>query len=329
MSSLNATATPFVPTSSDMDLVRIPISKPDMAALEYPFSFICGSNDANGWCNVYKINDFAEGLVGEEKCDAGKFPDNIAEYYWVFEGHNDEEAWKLLCKLDNGNYALYLAWCDYTGFDCQGGMKLIVSKSLDKLFYDGMTEQQRYQCLKDKKNPRKPVEQEYFTSLHRARDTPPFVVDPDAPKITMRDYINNLPKARVPKPFEWEWDVPVVPEYKPKGNRAFIRVWNDGKELILNLSNVNGLEMDALEYAISGLTAQFLTPKPLVGANGPKPKKKFYRINICSGTNVTDIDDYFKKRFGNPNKKWELRMLQSRDSFIRKWGKVEVSFILC
>jgi hypothetical protein len=318
MSTLNASAPAFVPSTEEMDLVGTPIANPDWDALEYPFSFIKDSEVA-GWCADYEVNEFAEGLIGEEKCEPGNFPNNIAEFYWIFEGHNDEEAWKVLCRLDNGNYALYLAWCDYTGFDCQGGMKLIVSKDMERLFYEGMTEQQRYQCLKDKRNPAEPVEKTYISKLSRARDAPPFKADPDAPKTS----INNLPKARKPKPFKW--NVPVVPVAKPaaEATRAFIRVWENGKELILNLDHVNGMEMEALEYAIAGLTARFLTPK-----GAPKPKKKFYTINICAGTCVYYVDDYFKKRFGDPEKKWELQMKFSGSGIIRKWGKVEVSFIL-
>jgi hypothetical protein len=105
-------------------------------------------------------------------------------------------------------------------------------------------------------------------------------------------------------------------------------VWENGKELILNLDNVNGLEMEALEFAIGGLTAQFLTPKPAAGVKVVKPKKKFYTINICATTSVSGIDDYFKKRFGNPDKKWELQMKFSGTGIVRKWGKVEVSFVL-
>ncbi len=339
MSSLNASAPAFVPSIAieEIALISAPIADPDWDALEYPFSFIKGSEDA-GWCADYEVNEFTEGLVGEEKCEAGNFPNNIAEFYWIFEGHNDEEAWKVLCKLDNGNYALYLAWCDYTGFDCQGGMKLIVSKNLSRLFYEGMTESQRYQCLKDKKNPPKPVTKTYtnnlnrvrknppkpvtktYTSnLNRVRDAPPYEEDPDSPKSTT----NNLPKARKPKPFKW--DVPVMPASKPpaEATRAFIRVWENGKELILNLDHVNGMEMEALEYAIAGLTAQFLTPKGAL-----KPKKKFYTINICAGCCVYDVDDYFKRRFGDPEKKWELKMKFSGSGIIHKWGKIEVSFIL-
>jgi hypothetical protein len=139
-----------------------------------------------------------------------------------------------------------------------------------------------------------------------------------------------LARARSKADEDFSFPVPVAPEPKPatEATRAFVRVWENGKELILNLDNVNGLEMEALEYAISGLTAQFLTPKPAPGAKPVKPKKKFYDINICAGCNIRNIDDYFKKRFGNPDKKWELKMKFSGTGIIRKWGKVEVSFIL-
>ena len=292
-STLNADSKTFM---NEMDRISTPIAEPDKAAMKYPFSFIAGSED-EGWCGEYNTADFTEGLLSEEKCDAGKFPDNIVEFYWLHEGHNDEDAWQLLCKLDNGNFAFYSAWCDYTGFDCQGGMKLIVSKDLKCLFYDGLTEAQRALCLKEKCSPPPRNTKIYRSDISRARDAEPF-----------------------------KWEVPVVPEVKPvaEATRAFIKVWEDGKELILNLDNVNGLEMEALEYAISGLTAQFLTPKGAV-----KPKKKFYTINICCGTSVTGIDDYFKKRFGNPDKKWELKMkYPGGSSIIRKWGKLEVSFVL-
>lgn len=299
-SKLNASAKPFVPVSSmtDFDLVCTPIAEPDKSALTYPFSFLAGDEE-NCWSTSYDTDDFCEGLIGEEKCAAGKFPDNIVEYYWIHEGHNDEDAWELLCKLDNGNFAFYSAWCDYTGFDCQGGMKLIVSKDLKRLFYEGLTERQRELCLKEKKNPPKPDTETYISDLTRAR-------------------------SKADEPFKW--DIPVIPVPKPatEATRAFVRVWNNGQELILNLDNVNGLEMEALEYAISGLTAQFLTPK-----GAPKPKKKFYSMNLCTSSPcVWGIDDYFKKRFGNPDKKWELKMKYSGTGIIRKWGRVEVSFIL-
>lgn len=276
-----------------------PIPEPDKTVLEYPFSFIADLGKKACYYE-YDINDFSKGLLDEEKCDAGNFPKNIVEFYWLHEGHNDEEPWYCLCKLDNGNYAYYTAWCDYTGFDCQGGMELIVSKDLNRLFNQGLGKKERELYMKDKAIPQRKVIVTY---------TP----IPDTTK-------------------EWVQPIPIIPEAKPaaKASRAFIRIWNNGKELILNLDCVNGLEMDELEFAISGLTAQFLTPKPKPGDKPIKPKKKFYTINICAGPYVYDIDDFFKKRFGNPDKKWELRMRNPGGSGgIRKWGKLEVSFILC
>lgn len=304
-STLNPSAKPFMPAkTNDLDIISSPIPEPDCSALEYPFSFIRRAEDANSWGADYDTKNFCKGLLDEEKCDAGNFPDNIVEFYWLHEGHNDEDAWQLLCKLDNDNYAYYTAWCDYTGFDCQGGMTLIVSKNLKKLFYEGLTEHSRELCLKDKACP---------------------------PKLNTQKHLTKLARARAVADEDFSYPVPTIPEHKPDGaRRAFIRIWHNDKELILNLDNVNGLEMEELEFAIGGLTAQFLTPRSAPGTKGPKPKKKFYTINICAGTCVFDIDDYFKKRFGNPEKKWLLRMGPGggHGGFIRKWGKVEVSFIL-
>lgn len=57
----------------------------------------------------------------------------------VLSWKNDEIDWYLLCKLKNNNYALYVAWCDYTGFDCQGGMKLYIAKDLNNLINYAMS----------------------------------------------------------------------------------------------------------------------------------------------------------------------------------------------
>lgn len=151
-SKLSAASKPFVPAAiNEMDFISTPIPTPDKSALEYPFSYIKGSeNNCDGFAWGWDTNNFTEGVLSEEKCDAGNFPNNIVEFYWIHEGHNDEDAWELLCKLDNGNFAFYSAWCDYTGFDCRGGMKLIVSKDLRRLFYEGMSQRNREICFKDK-----------------------------------------------------------------------------------------------------------------------------------------------------------------------------------
>jgi hypothetical protein len=124
------------------ECIGVPLAEPDASALTYPFSYL----------DDYGVQEetFVKGLLGEENCDAGKFPNNIDAYYWIYKGCNDEQPWYCLCKLDNGNYAFYKAWCDYTGFDCQGGMYLIVSRDLKRLFEEGLTDSERKLCIKDK-----------------------------------------------------------------------------------------------------------------------------------------------------------------------------------
>jgi hypothetical protein len=285
--------------ATEMALLLQPIAEPNKAALAYPFSYIGLESDAatGGWGvydNEYDVDKFTDGLIDEEEFDAGDFPNNIVEYYWIHKGKNDEDAWHLFCKIaapDGEAYAYYTASCDYTGFDCQGGMKLIVSKSAQSLFYGGLVDRTRKLCLKEK-------------------------------------------RAGIQEPIpEWSMPVPQPPAEATSGRnavnptRAFIRVWHNDVELKLSLDYIGGLEMEELEYAIGGLTAQFLTPKP----TGPvtarwKPKKKFYTVSVFSAQ-VTGIDDYFKKRFGNPDKRWQLRMRPNM-ALNRKWEKVEVSFTL-
>ena len=88
--------------------------------------------------------------MDEEPCDAGDFPKNIAEYYWIHEGKRDEETWHLLCRLKNGCYAYYRASCDYTGFDCQGMMQLFVSRSAQRIFEEAMSASARHYCVLEK-----------------------------------------------------------------------------------------------------------------------------------------------------------------------------------
>jgi hypothetical protein len=283
-------------TEKSLLLVATAIEKPKTTALEYPFSFI-GTNDGG-----YYTNEFSEGLLDEEKVDIGDFPNNIDEYYWIHEGANDEETWHLLCRVslgaakggDNFAYVYYTASCDYTGFDCQGQMKIVASMSLKKLIESGMTEQTRCLLIKDRE------------TLH---------VDN---KISEQKWKNILDSIKQAAP-----DVANI-----NGEKAFIRLWNDDKELDLTLNELNGIEMNELEYAITGLTAQFMNNPIDINTyqmKYSKPVKKYYSVFVLGGV-VSGVDDYFRRRFGDPNKKWELRMCQK--SYCRKWGKVEVSFTI-
>jgi hypothetical protein len=96
---------------------------------DYPFSTI---KDDSGYLDNFSTFSIYTQLIGQPNTGGkiGNFPDNIKTYIWGREGENDEQSWLLLCQLDNGYYAYLEAWCDYTGFDCQGGMKLYCSKEL-------------------------------------------------------------------------------------------------------------------------------------------------------------------------------------------------------
>ena len=63
-------------------------------------------------------------------------PIDIKKVYWYDKGINDKKPWHVICKIRpkcHTFYVYYLAGCDYTGFDCQGYMKMYISKLLKKL----------------------------------------------------------------------------------------------------------------------------------------------------------------------------------------------------
>jgi hypothetical protein len=130
------------------------IQNPDLTKLDYPFAFIRDINNDPDYYD-YNVKDFYEGLPDEEPIkEIGNFPKNISEYYWIHEGENDEEPWKLLCKIHTPKcdvYGYYTAWCDYTGFDCQGGMRLVVSKSIFNLYDKALTSKDKKQLEKELK----------------------------------------------------------------------------------------------------------------------------------------------------------------------------------
>lgn len=101
----------------------------NVATLEYPFSFL-QSGEYSRECSP---------IPGEPEEDIENFPENIAEYFWIHQGENDEEPWLCLCKLTNDLYVFYKGECDYTGFDCQGDMKLYASKDPNILIQYAMT----------------------------------------------------------------------------------------------------------------------------------------------------------------------------------------------
>lgn len=146
---MNADAAEFVPAAlmqRDALLRQIytPLVKPNLKALEFPFMFI------NDMLKTFTVSEIVRGFPDEEPCEVGDFPKNIAEYYWIHEGERDEETWHLLCRLDNGLYAYYYASCDYSGFDCQGMMRLFVSKNALRIFEEAMSQTTQGYCMREK-----------------------------------------------------------------------------------------------------------------------------------------------------------------------------------
>ena len=119
--------------------LSIGIGIPKKGWYSYPF------NNLNKEYLSYGTIDIFTPIIGEKETinDIGDFPNNISKYIWGEEGEKDFIDWILLCKLSNGKYAYYTAWCDYTGFDCRGGMKLYISSKLKTLVKMAMDDKQR------------------------------------------------------------------------------------------------------------------------------------------------------------------------------------------
>ena len=107
-------------------------------AFEYPFSFLnTGNKDKR-----YELKNIIKMMFNKnmkpEKMNINKFyfPKNIIEVFWFEKGIPDEKPWQFIGIAGYKNkkkFVYYIADSDYTGFDCQGDMKLYVSRSLRRL----------------------------------------------------------------------------------------------------------------------------------------------------------------------------------------------------
>jgi hypothetical protein len=71
------------------------------------------------YCQGYYCAHFiSRQMPGQPMLDPGDFPLNIRHWIWAESGKNDELPWRLLCQLDDGNFAFYMAHCGYTGCAC-------------------------------------------------------------------------------------------------------------------------------------------------------------------------------------------------------------------
>ncbi len=105
---------------------------------DYPFSYI-GNPLQN-----YSLDEITQTIpFCKENLTCGAFPENITEVFYFQNGEHDQEQWYLVAKLDNGVFAYYCAGCDYTGFDCQGSMRLTLADTLDNLLEYALGEWRR------------------------------------------------------------------------------------------------------------------------------------------------------------------------------------------
>ncbi len=110
-----------------------------LESLEYPYSFL-----RNG-----EYDRTVNPIPGQAEEDIGTFPDNVTHYYWIHEGENDEEPWLALCRLTNDVFVFYKGECDYTGFDCQGHMKIYASRDPNILSKYAMTSEDYSKYMKE------------------------------------------------------------------------------------------------------------------------------------------------------------------------------------
>ena len=92
--------------------------------------------EAGGRCAVERVLGAccSEDLFGR---------DDVKRVFAACEGANDDDSWIAVVQLRDGRYAAVIAWCDYTGWDCQAGGKAWVGDSLEQIVRMGLTPQER------------------------------------------------------------------------------------------------------------------------------------------------------------------------------------------
>lgn len=104
-------------------------------------------------------------VMGEEKNEA-LFEEGMLDYtqfekvFFFQQGENDEDPWIFLVKHLNGYYVYFSDWCDYTGFECQGGKTIEYSRSWQRMWNLGLTDEVREMV----------AEQEWFQDYQNRRD---------------------------------------------------------------------------------------------------------------------------------------------------------------
>jgi hypothetical protein len=99
--------------------------------------------------------------------------------------------------------------------------------------------------------------------------------------------------------------------------QAYVRLWRNGLEVPISTHTFCFGGVHAIESAIASLTAAYLDPRPARPAWGWRPRRRFYPVKRAI---VSGIDAVFERRFGNPDKRWPLRVQMA--------GAFDVQFVL-
>lgn len=105
-------------------------------SMRYPYMYV---NDE--YQEHYSLENILRPIVVEvEGAEVGDFPKNIQEHFWVRSGENDGDSWLSCGQLTNGSFFYYTGSCDFTGFDCHGGMNLWVSSTWKNIVDNAMSQ---------------------------------------------------------------------------------------------------------------------------------------------------------------------------------------------
>jgi len=106
-------------------------------AFNYPFGFINCSITTDYRTEDFTVIMFDDNFKSENiNIKSINLSKDIIEVYWYEKGKNDYKPWEFVGKIkceDKHYYVYYIANCDYTGFDCQGDMKMYISEHLSRI----------------------------------------------------------------------------------------------------------------------------------------------------------------------------------------------------
>jgi len=104
------------------------------------------AGDAGDWGYALEvaIRDGVTSVPAPGECPVAPFEHrDIRDVLASAEGENDCANWIALATLRDGRFAFISAWCDYTGWGCQDGGRVVVSSTFRELLQFGLDADER------------------------------------------------------------------------------------------------------------------------------------------------------------------------------------------